>query len=81
MSPEIAVISAGRNNMYGHPHPDMLAIHSESRIYRADLDGAIGKEEPADGSLELKTWRDSMTRDIESAEGEYSNIKRLFFVW
>jgi len=48
--PEYVVISAGKNNRYGHPHEevlDRLAIY-RSKIYRTDRDGDI--EWISDGS-------------------------------
>lgn len=42
--PLAAVISAGRNNMYGHPHPDVLArlrAASVPHIFRTDRDGEV----------------------------------------
>jgi competence protein ComEC len=43
-SPSIAVISAGRNNIYGHPHAQTLGRLEERGIavYRTDLNGAVG---------------------------------------
>ncbi len=32
VDPAYAVISSGRNNIYGHPHPDLLARLSEREI-------------------------------------------------
>jgi competence protein ComEC len=41
--PRVALISCGRHNMFGHPHPDVLrALRSASvRTWRTDLAGAI----------------------------------------
>ena len=41
--PEIAIISAGVNNSYGHPHPIVLSRLQELgvRVLRTDLDGDI----------------------------------------
>ena len=43
VSPEVAVISVGEGNSYGHPHADTLAILNEvgSNIYRTDEQGTI----------------------------------------
>ncbi|MCJ7841814.1 DNA internalization-related competence protein ComEC/Rec2 [Lederbergia sp. NSJ-179] len=43
INPEYAIISAGRNNRYGHPHPDVLKHLKESdvKIFRTDEQGAI----------------------------------------
>ena len=43
VSPEVAVISVGEGNSYGHPHADTLAILNEvgANIYRTDEQGTI----------------------------------------
>lgn len=43
VSPEVAVISCGEGNSYGHPHADTLAILNEvgAKIYRTDEQGTI----------------------------------------
>ena len=43
VSPSVAVISAGYENSFGHPHPDVLARLGErhSAILRTDLDGLV----------------------------------------
>ena len=42
-SPELAVISVGARNRYGHPHPDVVSriIESGARVLRTDLSGDI----------------------------------------
>lgn len=41
--PKISIISAGEENPYGHPNPELLERLEESgtRIYRTDRDGAV----------------------------------------
>ncbi len=41
--PEIAVISVGKDNSYGHPHHEVLERLNDvqSEVYRTDLDGTI----------------------------------------
>jgi len=41
--PQIALISCGRMNPFGHPAPDVIARleHAKARVYRTDLDGEI----------------------------------------
>jgi competence protein ComEC len=41
--PEIAVLSVGRGNQYGHPHAEVLARYARRGValYRTDRDGAV----------------------------------------
>lgn len=41
INPRYSVISAGRNNKYGHPHEPVLVNLNKIRIYRTDEDGSI----------------------------------------
>ncbi len=43
VSPRYAVISVGRNNLFGHPAPTTLETlqHAGARVYRTDEDGAV----------------------------------------
>lgn len=43
VKPKIVIISAGRNNVYGVPHPDILEKYEKrgAMIFRTDRDGAI----------------------------------------
>nr|WP_162182133.1 DNA internalization-related competence protein ComEC/Rec2 [Jeotgalibacillus malaysiensis] len=49
VKPEIAVISAGRNNMYGHPHADVLERLGESKVYLTSTHGAVRYTFTGDG--------------------------------
>jgi len=49
VQPKIAFISAGKNNSYGHPHPETLAklrliVQDTTQIFRTDRDGNVGIE-------------------------------------
>lgn len=48
---EIAVVSAGKNNSYNHPHPEAIAYCEENgmEIYRTDLDGTVSFKCTAEG--------------------------------
>ena len=47
INPKIAIISAGKNNIYRHPHREVLDLLKEikTKIYRTDIDGEIYLEE------------------------------------
>jgi len=49
IQPQMVFISAGKNNSYGHPHPETLAklrliLQDSAQIFRTDKDGNIGIE-------------------------------------
>jgi len=57
VQPDVAVISLGRSNPFGHPSPLVLERyeHAGSRLFRTDRDGAITID--TDGtSLEIRTF-------------------------
>jgi competence protein ComEC len=39
----VAIVSAGRNNTFGHPAPDVLRRYHEinAQVFRTDRDGAV----------------------------------------
>ncbi len=80
VSSRIAVISAGRNNAFGHPHEEVLEYLKNAQVYRTDTDGAI-KISEHNGQLEVKTYKDFQFSEARDIKGELKNIKRLFVVW
>ena len=80
VSPVIAVISAGRDNPFGHPHGDTLRRLEDVRIYRTDTDGAIKLTEGETG-FEVKTYRDFAFEEVRTLSGEWRNLGRLFSMW
>jgi competence protein ComEC len=57
VSPQIAIVSAGRHNRYGHPHPTVMSRLTRHRIpvYRTDQQGAITVQ--SDGrAFNIRTW-------------------------
>ncbi len=64
VAPEIAVISVGARNLYGHPHPDVLARIREAgveRLWRTDRHGSLCVEVEPEGRWRVRgesMWRD-----------------------
>jgi competence protein ComEC len=56
VAPEIAVISSGVRNRFGHPHPVTIAALAaiDARVFRTDRDGAIVVESDGD-SLQVRS--------------------------
>ncbi|MFQ5809284.1 MAG: ComEC/Rec2 family competence protein [Armatimonadota bacterium] len=57
--PEVVVISVGRNNEYGHPHPWALRYYEATakEIFRTDLHGDVTILGNRDGTYEVITGR------------------------
>ncbi|WP_235440474.1 ComEC/Rec2 family competence protein [Paenibacillus sp. DMB20] len=55
--PKTAVISAGVNNMYRHPHPDVVARikRYDALIFRTDLQGEVQMKVSPKGGISLRT--------------------------
>jgi competence protein ComEC len=86
--PEIAVVSAGRRNPYGHPVGEVLAAYRElgTQVWRTDQDGAVWVD------LDLRhsrfTIHSAREWTLQSAIGssapwtsEWANIRRLWHRW
>ncbi len=80
VSPEVAVISSGRYNSFGHPHKETLDALQGVSIFRTDTDGAVKIQESEKG-LEIKTYKDFQFVKTKSFQKEIENIKRVFMVW
>ncbi|MDH4028003.1 MAG: DNA internalization-related competence protein ComEC/Rec2, partial [Nitrospirota bacterium] len=77
--PETAVISAGRNNQYGHPHKETLGRYRKagSRIFRTDVSGAVTVEFRGN-SYDVKTYEDSALKRVTHIRDEIMNLGLLF---
>ncbi|MDP6931743.1 MAG: DNA internalization-related competence protein ComEC/Rec2, partial [Myxococcota bacterium] len=54
--PDLAVVSCGPGNRYGHPSPAILSRYRGARLFRTDRDGTI--EVSMDGhELKVRSWR------------------------
>jgi competence protein ComEC len=80
VSPALAVISVGRENVFGHPSAEMLGALTGVKTYRTDRDGAIKITETARG-LTVKTFREYQLQKAGSLGTEMQNIRRLFRSW
>jgi competence protein ComEC len=58
-SPELAIISAGDGNRYGHPHDEVLERldAAGSQVYRTDRDGTMRIRIRRDGGWDIRTSR------------------------
>jgi competence protein ComEC len=80
VSPDVAIISVGHDNAFGHPHQEMLNTLQGVRTFRTDLDGAVKITESEKG-LEVKTYEDFTLKETRSFKNEIKNIMRLFTTW
>lgn len=55
IKPKYSVISAGKNNLYGHPNDSVLNNLIDSQIYRTDQDGSI-MFKIKNNKLEIETY-------------------------
>lgn len=72
--PEIAVISAGQNNQYGHPAQQILnlLIAMNAEVYRTDLDGTITLTSNGE-EITVKTHDDIQNNNNVQDSDEYSD--------
>lgn len=59
LDPEVALISCGRHNYYGHPHALALAALKGRDLDRTDLEGCLYLEHHQDGKLSIRPWWDA----------------------
>jgi competence protein ComEC len=80
VSPDIAVISAGRDNAFGHPHKETLDALQEVQVFRTDLDGATRLSKAAQG-FKSSTYKNLRLEKARSFNDEMKNVRRLFVTW
>ncbi|MFQ5542832.1 MAG: DNA internalization-related competence protein ComEC/Rec2 [Nitrospiria bacterium] len=89
VSPEIAIISVGRQNRHHHPHASVLDLYAESgsRVYRTDQEGAIVVEmkEPMkknDPGFIISSFSDRKVKKVRWSSSllleEWKNIRKVF---
>ncbi|MBF0555651.1 MAG: DNA internalization-related competence protein ComEC/Rec2 [Nitrospirae bacterium] len=80
LHPSLAVISAGRDNHFGHPTKEVLYNLRATPTYRTDRQGAILVRETSRG-FKVKTQFDYELIKTTIFEEELKNIKRVVTVW
>jgi beta-lactamase superfamily II metal-dependent hydrolase len=61
--PELVVVSCGRDNQYGHPDPEALALYqgAAQAVYRTDLHSDVTIRGARDGSYRVETGPDEVS--------------------
>ncbi|MEF9438660.1 MAG: MBL fold metallo-hydrolase [Candidatus Mariimomonas ferrooxydans] len=78
VNPEIAVLSAGKNNSFGHPHRETVERYNDAgiKLLRTHMDGAVTVT--STGSLyEIKTYWDSRFIKVNGLKDEIRNLRLL----
>jgi len=88
VAPELAVISVGVRNPYGHPADTVLQAYERTgiRLFRTDRDGAIWvTAHPSSASFAIHTTREIQLRPVRIGtmmlNDEYQNLMRLWRQW
>jgi competence protein ComEC len=60
LSPDAVVVSAGRDNQYGHPTPEALKLYADAGavVYRTDLHGSVVIDAEPSGRFTVRVERD-----------------------
>jgi competence protein ComEC len=79
VNPGLAVISAGRNNYFNHPHKSALDTYQNRgiRVLRTDLDGAV-EIYFMNGLYKIRTYSDYKLKKVEEIKDEARNLRLLF---
>ena len=61
VAPQFAIVSAGFENRFGFPHPDVLRRYDarDCTLARTDLDGAVTVRIHPNGQIDLRRFRDA----------------------
>lgn len=85
---EVAVISVGSHNAYGHPSGGVLSAYrtNRSRVFRTDRHGAVLiTARLSSPTMEIRTARDDLPHPLRVGEslfaGERENVTKLWQQW
>ncbi len=85
---EVAVVSAGRGNRYGHPAPAVLKVYEQKgiKIFRTDRDGAVWiTANPSWPTFTIRTAREQLLRPVHFDASlllhEWRNLNRIWNKW
>ena len=85
---EVAVVSAGRHNRYGHPYPKVVEAYAQEGIpfYRTDRDGAVWITANLDTlEMTIHTAEEMVLQPVQLdrnvLENEWKNVGRLWRKW
>jgi len=85
---EVAVVSAGRGNRYGHPAPAVLKVYEQKgiKIFRTDRDGAVWiTANPFSPTFTIHTAMEQLLRpvhfDASLLNHERKNLIRIWNKW
>ena len=59
VSGRFAIVSCGKNNIFRHPHPEVVSRYERSgyQVYRTDRDGALSFYISEDSKLRVSSWK------------------------
>lgn len=77
---DIMVISAERDNPFGHPHQETLDALAGKKVLRTDTAGAVRIEKGEQG-YDIKTYAEFQLEKPHSIVGEMRNFRRLLRTW
>lgn len=67
LAPDTVIISVGKDNRYGHPHGEALALYEQAAVYRTDVHGRVTISIEPDGTYLIHAQRAPEGAEFETA--------------